>query len=429
MSSGQLLHDRARSLLTLIDGLQIESDLVSSRRTIDDWRTEMFSLINNIHLTTINRLDLLTSRLNQLKQRRSAMLRQDILPNLGKMVIERRKTLSEQELNDVKKKINKIDCDLQGFGRILAKVSSDEKKLIEQVEILKSIQCKNSQLRILDNISIPKRRFTLDSCHSPFLAVAEDNSMVIEDDNHLVLFDDQRRINEIPWQGHKEDSFSGSIKDIIYSDYLEQFCILSALNFFTLDPHMSTLEKSEQLKPTTGSHFQSVACLPNLSDVFFALTTSGARTNIERWSLVSGSLIRRWYHDIFESDDRFISCVRANETCLAICIKQTKTEKDRPHDNYQWRVDLFDFSLVRMYRGVNLKSGGLGTYITPYDDRSWLAVNGNDIWLLDEQAGIIEEKTLDDREQLHNIIVKDEDINGQRQLIVKMGKPAELRFV
>ena len=82
-----------------------------------------------------------------------------------------------------------------------------------------------------------------------------------------------------------------------------------------------------------------------------------------------------------------------------------------------------------MYRGVNLKSGGLGTYITPYDDRSWLAVNGNDVWLLDEQAGIIEEKTLDEREQLQNIFVKDEDVNGQRQFIVKMGKPAELRFV
>jgi hypothetical protein len=79
--------------------------------------------------------------------------------------------------------------------------------------------------------------------------------MIIEDDNHLVLFDDQRRINEIPWQRHQENS-SGSIKDLIYSNYLEQFCILSALNFFTLDPHMSTLEKSEQLRPTTGTNIR-----------------------------------------------------------------------------------------------------------------------------------------------------------------------------
>lgn len=78
--------------------------------------------------------------------------------------------------------------------------------------------------------------------------------MIIEDDNHLVLFDDQRRINEIPWQRQQESSSAGSIKDLIYSNYLEQFCILSALNFFTLDPHMVTLEKSEQLKPTTGTN-------------------------------------------------------------------------------------------------------------------------------------------------------------------------------
>ncbi len=178
-----------------------------------------------------------------------------------------------------------------------------------------------------------------------------------------------------------------------------------------------------------GSHFQSVACLPNSSDVFFALTTSGSRTNIERWSLMSGSLIKRWYHDIFESDDRLISCIRANETCLAICIKQQKTETGSHSNNSQWRVDLFDFTLVRMYRGVHLKVGGLGTYITPFDDRSWLVTNGNNIWLIGEQGECVEEKIIDEREQLHNIIVKDEDINGQRQFIVKMGKPAELRVI
>jgi hypothetical protein len=178
-----------------------------------------------------------------------------------------------------------------------------------------------------------------------------------------------------------------------------------------------------------GSHFQSVACLPNSSDVFFALTTSGSRTNIERWSCLSGSLIKRWYHDIFESDDRIISCIRANETCLAICIKQQKTETTPHNSNGQWRVDLFDFTLVRMYRGINLKTGGLGTYVTPFDDRSWLVTNSNDIWLLGEQGECVEEKTINEREQLHNIIVKDEDIHGQRQYIVKMGKPAELRII
>ncbi len=144
MSSGQLLHERARSLLTLIDGLQIENDLSSARRTLDDWRTEMFSLINNIHLSTTNKLDSLTGRLHRLKQRRSATLRQDILPNLTKMVIERRKNLSEQELNDIKKKINQTDCDLQVFGRLLTKISNDEKKLVEQIEILKSKSISNN---------------------------------------------------------------------------------------------------------------------------------------------------------------------------------------------------------------------------------------------------------------------------------------------
>ena len=146
---------------------------------------------------------------------------------------------------------------------------------------------------------------------------------------------------------------------------------------------------------------------------------------------MSGSLIKRWYHDVFESDDRLISCIRANETCLAVCIKQQKTESG-PHGNSgqgQWRIDLFDFTLVRMSRGIHLKAGGLGMYTTPFDDRSWLVINGNDLWLIGEQGECVEEKSLNDREQLHNIIVKDEDVNGQRQFIVKMGKPAELRVI
>lgn len=429
-TSGQILHERARSLLTLIDGLQIENDLSSARRTLDDWRNEMLLLINNIHLTTTNKLDSLTNRLNQLKQHRSALLRQDILPNLTKMFIEKRKNLSEQELNIIKKKLTKIDIDLQNFGRLLTKISTDEKKLVEQIEILKKIQEENMELSSLDSISTPKYRFTLDSCHSPYLAISEDNHMIIEDDNHLVLYNEQHRINEIPWQNEKNKDFIGSIKDLIYSNYLEQFCILSSVNFFTLDPHMSILEKSEQLKPSTGSHFQSFTSIPNTSDMFFALTTSGSRTNIERWSLLSGSMIKRWYHDIFESDDRLISCIRANETCLAISIKQQKHETG-PHsgNNNYWRIDLFDYSLVRMYRGVNLKTGGLGTYLTSYDDRSWLVTNGNNLWLIGEQGDIVEEKTLNEREQIHNIIVKDEDMNGQRQFIIKMGKPAEIRII
>ena len=137
-SSGQVLHERARTLLTLIDGLQIENDLLSSRRTLDDWRTEMLSLINNIHLNTTNRLDSLTGRLQYLKERRSASLQQEILPNLGKMAVERRKNLSDQELNDIKKKIIKIESDLQAFGRLLDKTSQDQKKLVEQMDVLKS---------------------------------------------------------------------------------------------------------------------------------------------------------------------------------------------------------------------------------------------------------------------------------------------------
>jgi uncharacterized membrane-anchored protein YhcB (DUF1043 family) len=136
-TSGQILHERAHSLLTLIDGLQIENDLTSARRTLDDWRNEMLSLVNSIHLSTTNKLDALTGRLQQLKQRHSAVLRQEILPNLSKMVLERRKQLSEQELNDIKRKIGKIDSNLQGFGRLLAKISTDEKKLVGQIEVLK----------------------------------------------------------------------------------------------------------------------------------------------------------------------------------------------------------------------------------------------------------------------------------------------------
>lgn len=115
------------------------------------------------------------------------------------------------------------------------------------------IQRENSQLNFLNRLNEPKRRFTLDTDYSPFIAVSEDRHVLIEDDNHLVLYDDQRRINEIPWQRGKDQTFVGSIKDLTYSNYLEQFCVLSSVNFFTLDPQTSTLEKSEQLRPSIGT--------------------------------------------------------------------------------------------------------------------------------------------------------------------------------
>jgi hypothetical protein len=115
--------------------------------------------------------------------------------------------------------------------------------------------------------------------------------------------------------------------------------------------------------------------------------------------------------------------MRANENCLAVSIKQLSKS------NSHWRIDIFDLSLVRMYRGVNLKVGGLATYMTPFDEQSWLVVNGNDIWLLGEQADIIEESKYDSADRLHNVLVKREDLLGQRQFILKVGQPAELRIV
>ncbi|CAF3910751.1 unnamed protein product [Rotaria sp. Silwood1] len=129
------------------------------------------------------------------------------------MVIERRENLSKQELNDIKKKITKIDCDLQVFGGLLTKVTSDEKKI--------NVQHENASLSIHGNITTTQCRFTLNSCHSPYIAISEKTSMLIENDNHLVLFDERCRINEIAWQGQQNDSFTSSIKDLIHSNYLE----------------------------------------------------------------------------------------------------------------------------------------------------------------------------------------------------------------
>lgn len=137
-ATGQALHERARALLTLIDGLQIETDLHSARRTLDDWQKEMLALVNQIHVISTHRLDSLTARLQQLKERRSASLKQDVLPTLNKMVIERRKNLTDHELNEIKKKIGQVDDELQAFGRLLLKNTQDEKRLNEQVVLLKS---------------------------------------------------------------------------------------------------------------------------------------------------------------------------------------------------------------------------------------------------------------------------------------------------
>ena len=144
------LHERARNLLAVIDGLEIEKDLRSSRQTLDDWRTEMISLVEQIYLSSTHRLDSLKTRLEQMKQNRAETLRQEILPNLNKILHDRTKAFPSQQQKQTIKKLEQIDQNLQVFGSLLSKTGQDEKKLIEQIEILKSnidfidlIRCEN----------------------------------------------------------------------------------------------------------------------------------------------------------------------------------------------------------------------------------------------------------------------------------------------
>jgi predicted LPLAT superfamily acyltransferase len=83
--------------------------------------------------------------------------------------------------------------------------------------------------------------------------MSDDGFLLIEDDDHLVMFDDVRRINEIPWRTERAQTDAGAIKDLTYSNYLDHFCVLSSLNFFTFDRHLCKLEKSEQIRPITGT--------------------------------------------------------------------------------------------------------------------------------------------------------------------------------
>lgn len=132
-------------------------------------------------------------------------------------------------------------------------MSFDWNRDANEFSSLLDIQRENTHLNLIDRLNSPQRRFILDTDYSPFLAVSDDHHVLIEDDNHLVLYDSERRLNEIPWQQGKDQTFVGSIKDLTYSNHLDQFCVLSSMNFFTLDPRLFTLEKIEPIRPGTGS--------------------------------------------------------------------------------------------------------------------------------------------------------------------------------
>ena len=115
------------------------------------------------------------------------------------MVIERRKNLSEQELNEIKKRrLRKIETDFTSIRKIInKKLAVMKKKLVGQIDILKSrkecsnhffILCfcfhrtsnvKNTELSILEDLSNPKTSF-LHLIHviHHFLAISDDNHNV-----------------------------------------------------------------------------------------------------------------------------------------------------------------------------------------------------------------------------------------------------------
>ncbi|CAF3968970.1 unnamed protein product [Adineta steineri] len=185
--------------------------------------------------------------------------------------------------------------------------------------------------------------------------------------------------NDISWPS---DTY-GLIRDICWAKYINSFLILGE------DVLCSYSPISNQLIILLNS--------PSFNDRFWSLAVLGCDTYIlyrcdtlYRYCLPSWALTRSWSRtDLIntENKDQFIEQIRANSFSGIIALLI------RLKYNRQWRIDLFDRTMRKLYSGESIRMAS--TYPTiilqPYGQHGqWTLMNENYIWILNAKARFIE---------------------------------------
>lgn len=219
--------------------------------------------------------------------------------------------------------------------------------------------------------------------HATCFSVSDNCLLLINSGtDRLLLFDlslSPLKLRDINWPS---DTY-GVIRDICWAKYINAFLILGE------DTLCSYSLTTNQLKIQLNS--------PSLNDRFWSLTVLGCdayilyrHDTLYRYCLPSWTLTRSWTRtDLIDSKntDKFIEQIRTH-TSVGIIALLVRLKRHR-----QWRIDLFDRTMHKIYSGESLRM--ISEYplimLQPFGQHGrWTLMNEDYVWLVNANGHFME---------------------------------------
>ncbi len=187
------------------------------------------------------------------------------------------------------------------------------------------------------------------------------------------------KLEDISWPS---DTY-GVIRDICWAKYINSFLILGE------DVLCTYSLQSKQLQIQLNS--------PSITDRFWSITVLGCDAYIlyrydtlYRYCLPSWTLTRSWSRtDLIHinNTDKFIQQIRAHSSVGIIALLI------RLKHHRQWRIDLFDRTMQKLYSGESLRMASAypTVMLQPFGQHGrWTLMNEDYVWIVNSNGHFIE---------------------------------------
>ncbi|CAF1441583.1 unnamed protein product [Adineta ricciae] len=220
-----------------------------------------------------------------------------------------------------------------------------------------------------------------------FFAVSDTCLLLINNSvDRLLLFDlslSSLKTHDIDWPSDTH----GAIRDICWAKHINSFLILGENALCSYSPISKQLVIQLQT-PSFHDQFWSLAVLG--CDIFVLHRCD----TLYRYCLPSWTLTRTWSRaDLISSDDQdqYIEQIRAHSSAgtIALLIRLKR--------NRQWRIDLFDRTMRKLFSGemIRMASAYPKLQLQPSCGQyaQWTLTNEKYIWSLNSKAHFLERYT------------------------------------
>lgn len=178
----------------------------------------------------------------------------------------------------------------------------------------------------------------------------------------------------------------GTIRDICWSNHINSFLILGDDVLCSYSP-ISNLLAVELKSPSIDHRFWSLTVLGCDTYILYRYDT------LYRYCLPSWTLTRSWSRtDLINiySTDKFIQLIRAHPSMGTIALL-IRLKHDR-----EWRIDLFDRRMQKLFTGQLLRMGSTYPNVSfqPFGENGqWTLMNEDYIWKIGSNGYIIERRS------------------------------------